>query len=138
VYTRDIGTFDEDGYLYILDRKDDMIISGGFNIWPAEVEDALYGHPAIKEAAAFGVADEKWGEAVVAAVCLNDTAHLSEPEIREYLRSRLARHKVPKRIWIRDETIPKSPVGKPLRRRVREQLESLDVAAEWGRTGSAS
>jgi acyl-CoA synthetase (AMP-forming)/AMP-acid ligase II len=122
VYTRDMGTFDEDGYLYIVDRKDDMIISGGFNIWPAEVEDVLYGHEAILEAAAFGVQDDKWGEVVVAAVCCRDEHAVSEDELQAYVRDHAARHKVPKRVWLRSSGIPKSPAGKPLRREVRDEF----------------
>jgi len=138
VYTRDIGAFDEEGYLYILDRKDDMIISGGFNIWPAEVEDAVYSHSDVQEAAAFGVPDDKWGEAVVVAIYLRLGADLSEEEVRQYLRGRLAPHKVPKAIWLCDEPIPKSPVGKPLRRKVREQFEALNRATKRPTDGTTS
>ena len=125
VHTRDMAKFDEDGYLYIVDRKDDMIISGGFNIWPAEVEDVLYSHEQVAEAAVFGVEDDKWGEMVVAAVCLRDGAGVGEQELKEYVGEHASRHKVPKQVWMREESIPKSPVGKPLRREVREEFRRL-------------
>jgi acyl-CoA synthetase (AMP-forming)/AMP-acid ligase II len=121
VHTRDVGSFDEDGYLHIVDRKDDMIISGGFNVWPAEVEEAIYRHPAVREAAAFGVADAKWGETIVAAVSLKRQGAVDEDGLRAFLREHVSRHKVPKRIWFREADIPKSPVGKPLRRAVADE-----------------
>jgi acyl-CoA synthetase (AMP-forming)/AMP-acid ligase II len=125
LHTRDMGSFDEDGYLYITDRKDDMIISGGFNVWPAEVEDVLYEHEDVTEVAVFGVDDEKWGESIVAAVIVRDDGTTAD-DLKEFAREKMARHKVPKDIWVRAEAIPKSPAGKPLRRETREQyLRSL-------------
>jgi len=121
VHTDDIGQFDEDGYLYIVDRKDDLVISGGFNVWPAEVEDAIYRHPAVREAAVFGIEHRKWGEAVVAVVVPKEGEQPSQDELLAFLKDRLANYKVPKSIAFRDDLLPRSPVGKPLRRTVRDQ-----------------
>jgi acyl-CoA synthetase (AMP-forming)/AMP-acid ligase II len=121
ISTRDMGRFDENGYLYIVDRKDDMVITGGFNVWPAEVEGVLYEHPAVREVAVFGVPDEKWGEAVIAAVGLKSKASVAEGELRDFVGDRLARYKIPKKVWLIDHEIPKSAADKPLRRRAAEQ-----------------
>ena len=129
VHTGDIGYLDDDGYLYIVDRKEDMIITGGFNVWPAEIEDVIYAHPAIHEAAVFGVSDERWGEAVCAAVMPKHDHTLDETSLRSYLEARLTKYKVPKFILFRATPIPKSAVGKPLRRKVREEhLAELENA----------
>ena len=124
VYTGDMGRFDHDGYLYIVDRKEDMIITGGFNVWPAEVEDVIYQHPAVREAAVFGIEDPKWGEAVVAAVVLREEQELEEEALIAFLTARLVKYKVPKRIVFRTELLPRSGVDKMLRRKVREEHES--------------
>ena len=121
VHTRDMGYFDEDGYLYVVDRKDDVIISGGFNLWPAEIENVICMHGDVAEAAVFGLADEKWGEAVTAVVVPRDGKIVSEAGLRAFIADKLTRYKIPKRIIIRDEPIPKSPVHKPLRRKLRDQ-----------------
>jgi long-chain acyl-CoA synthetase len=122
VRTGDMGYLDADGYLYIVDRKDDLIITGGFNVWPTEIEDVLCRHPAVREAAIFGVQNEKWGEAVTAAVVLRDGDPTTEADILAFLAERLSKYKVPKQVMLRTEPIPKSPIGKPLRRRVREEF----------------
>jgi acyl-CoA synthetase (AMP-forming)/AMP-acid ligase II len=124
-----MGYLDSDGYLYIVDRKEDMIISGGFNVWPAEIEDVLCRHPAVSEAAVFGVEDPKWGEAVTAAVVLRPSMGATEAGIQEFLTERLAKFKVPKVVWVRTEGIPKSAVGKPLRRQVRSEFIAIRRAA---------
>jgi acyl-CoA synthetase (AMP-forming)/AMP-acid ligase II len=129
VRTGDMGYLDSDGYLYIVDRKEDMIISGGFNVWPAEIEDVLCRHPAVSEAAVFGVEDPKWGEAVTAAVVLRPSMGATEAGIQEFLTERLAKFKVPKVVWVRTEGIPKSAVGKPLRRQVRSEFIAIRRAA---------
>ena len=121
VHTRDMGYFDQDGYLYVVDRKDDVIISGGFNVWPAEIENVICMHNDVAETAVFGLADEKWGEAVTAVVVLREGRVLSEAGLLTFLVDKLTRYKIPKRIIIRDEPIPKSPVHKPLRRKLRDQ-----------------
>jgi acyl-CoA synthetase (AMP-forming)/AMP-acid ligase II len=119
LHTRDMGYMDEDGYVFLVDRKDDMIISGGFNVYPREVEDVLYMHPSVLEAAVFGVPDEKWGETVKAAVSLKKGAVLTEEEIIEHCRKHLAGYKKPKSVdFVTD--LPKNANGKILRRELKE------------------
>ncbi|MBM3555700.1 MAG: AMP-binding protein, partial [Alphaproteobacteria bacterium] len=119
VYTGDAGYLDEEGYLYIHDRVKDMIISGGENIYPAEVESALYGHPAIADVAAIGVPSEKWGEEVKAVVVLKPGAKASEAEIIAFARERIAGYKLPKSVAFVDN-LPRNPSGKLLKRLIRE------------------
>ena len=95
VLQRRRGYFDAEGYLYVHDRIKDMIISGGENIYPAEIESALASHPAIADVAIIGVPDEKWGESVKAVIVLNEGASLSEAELEGYSRERLADYKIP-------------------------------------------
>jgi len=122
--TGDLGRVDEDSYLYLVDRAKDMIVSGGENVYSVEVENALYEHPAVLEAAVYGVPDERWGEAVHAAVVVREgtepTAELAE-ELRSHCRGRIAGYKVPKVISLRTEPLPKSGPGKILKRELREQ-----------------
>lgn len=118
--TGDMATVDEDGYIYLVDRKKDMIISGGENVYSTEVENVIYQHPAAHEAAVIGVPDEKWGEAVKAIVTLKDGANLSESELIEFCASRLADYKVPKSVEIRAGELPKSGAGKILKKELRE------------------
>ncbi len=115
--TRDIGRFDEDGYLYLIERTSDMIVTGGYNVYPREVEDVLASHPQVREAAVVGIPDETWGEAVTAFVVLR--APVAEEALLAFARGRLAGYKVPKSIRTVGE-IPRSPVGKPLRRALRD------------------
>ncbi|HSB08674.1 MAG TPA: AMP-binding protein [Blastocatellia bacterium] len=119
--TRDVGRFDEDGYLYLVDRTSDMIITGGYNVYPREVEDALMAHEAVLECAVVGAPHEKWVEAVTAFVVLRSGASVSEAELIEFTRERLATYKVPKSVRFIDQ-IPKSAVGKVLRRALRDPL----------------
>jgi len=119
--TGDIARMDEDGYFYIVDRKKDMILVSGFNVWPREVEEVLYSHPAVKEAAAVGVRDDFRGEAVKAFVVLKDNSNNPGADaLRDYCKTQLAPYKVPKIIEFRDE-LPKSLIGKILRRKLREE-----------------
>lgn len=111
VYTGDLGMMDEDGYYYLTDRKNDLIISGGFNVYPSEVEDALHGHKKIKEAAVFGVPDPAWVEKVVAVVSAKNNLLLEKDEINEFLKDKLANYKRPKEIYIIEE-LPKSSAEK--------------------------
>jgi acyl-CoA synthetase (AMP-forming)/AMP-acid ligase II len=120
IRTGDVGRFDEQGFLTLMDRRKDMIISGGFNIWPLEIENALSAHPAVQEVAVVGVPDEKWGEAVLAAVVLTDGSSTTEEELIAWAREKVGPVKKPKRVVIATEPLPKSPVGKLLRRQVRE------------------
>jgi len=119
LHTRDMGYADEDGYIYLVDRKDDMIVSGGFNIYPKEVEDVLYSHPAVLEAAVFGVPDEKWGEVVKAVISVRSGMKVTEEEIIEHCRKHLASYKKPKSVDFIKE-LPKSPFGKIWRRKLKE------------------
>jgi long-chain acyl-CoA synthetase len=119
VYTGDLATVDDAGYLYIVDRKHDMIISGGFNIYPREVEEVLYLHPAVQEAAVIGVPDETWGESVKAIVSLKPGASATAEELIGLCLQHLARYKRPKSIEF-VAALPKTPVGKILRRELRE------------------
>jgi acyl-CoA synthetase (AMP-forming)/AMP-acid ligase II len=117
----DIGRTDQDGFIYLLDRKNDKIISGGINIYPNEIEHALYSHPAVDEAVVFGVPDPTWGEAVTAVVRLRIGAAARSEELRDWVRDRLAAYQVPKRVDFVTEELPKGATGKMLRRAVREK-----------------
>lgn len=117
--TRDVGRFDEDGYLYLVDRTSDMIVTGGYNVYPREVEDALAAHPAVREVVVVGLPDDKWGESVAAFVALRAGASAEDAELIAFARERVASYKVPKQVRFIDE-VPKSPVGKLLRRAVRD------------------
>jgi acyl-CoA synthetase (AMP-forming)/AMP-acid ligase II len=117
--TGDAGYLDEDGYLYIHDRVKDMIISGGENVYPAEVESAVYGHPAVAEVAVIGVPDEKWGEAVKAVVVPKPGATIDPADIIAFARQRIAAFKVPKSVDV-IAALPRNASGKILRRELRE------------------
>lgn len=123
LYTGDIGTMDEDGYFYIVGRKKEMIIAGGYNIYPREIDEVLYAHPKILEAAAVGIPDAHRGETVKAYIALKEGEAATEEEIIEYCKTELAAYKVPKMVEFRDE-LPKSTVGKVLRRVLKEEEES--------------
>jgi long-chain acyl-CoA synthetase len=125
LHTGDVARMDEDGYFYIVQRKKDMIIVSGFNVYPNEVEDVLFTHPAVKEAAVIGVPDDYRGEAVKAFIVLKPEAVAASEEIIEYCRARLARYKVPSSIEFA-ESLPKSAVGKVLRRELREEEARRD------------
>jgi long-chain acyl-CoA synthetase len=116
-WTGDVGRFDADGFLFLLDRSKDMIISGGENVYCTEVEDALYSHPAVLEATVFGVPHEQWGEAVHAVVVARN--EITEAEIIAHCRERIAGYKVPRSVSFRDEPLPKSGPGKVLKRELR-------------------
>ena len=116
--TGDAGYLDEDGYLYIHDRVKDMIISGGENIYPAEVENALYSHPDIGDVAVIGVPDQKWGEAVKACVVVKDGKALSEADVIAHARTQIAGYKCPKSVDF-IAALPRNPSGKILRRELR-------------------
>jgi long-chain acyl-CoA synthetase len=118
LYSGDAGYFDEDGYLYVHDRVKDMIISGGENIYPAEVESALFGHPAIADVAVIGVPDDRWGEAVKAIVVRKPGIEITEAELIAYCRERIARYKAPKSVDFA-ESLPRNPSGKILKRVLR-------------------
>ena len=108
---------DEDGYFFIVDRKKDLIIRGGYNVYPREVEEVLYEHPAIQEAAVVGVPDEKLGEEVGAAVVLRKGESLDAAELKSYVKEQVAAYKYPRKVWFVDE-LPKGPTGKILKREI--------------------
>ncbi|WP_223446241.1 class I adenylate-forming enzyme family protein [Pseudomonas sp. BF-R-19] len=111
VHTGDVGKLDEDGFLYLVDRKKDVIISGGENIYSREVEDAVVTHPAVSECAVIGIPDEKWGESVCAVITLRPGRYVADQELIEYVRTRIAGYKKPKYIITLDE-LPKLVTGK--------------------------
>jgi len=115
LHTGDMGRMDEDGYFYIVDRKKDMIIAGGYNIYPREVEEVLYDHPKVQEAVVAGIPDEYRGETVKAYLVMKEGQTATEEEIISFCKERMAPYKVPKRVQFRTE-LPKSAVGKLLRR----------------------
>jgi acyl-CoA synthetase (AMP-forming)/AMP-acid ligase II len=121
LHTGDIGQWDEEGFLYLLDRRHDVIISGGFNVYPREVEDVLLTHPAVTAAAVVGLADDKWGERVAAAVVLR--APVEPDTLAAHCADRLAGFKRPRTIEIWPD-LPTSPVGKSLRREVRDRMST--------------
>jgi len=116
--TGDMARADEDGYFYIVDRKKDLIIRGGYNVYPREVEEVLYEHPAVAEAAVIGIPHDSLGEEIGAAVVLKAGAEVSPAELSQYVKSRLAAYKYPRRVWLM-ESLPKGPTGKILRREVK-------------------
>jgi long-chain acyl-CoA synthetase len=114
-HTGDLGYQDEDGFFYVVDRKSDMIIRGGENIYPREIDEVLYQHPKIKDAATIGVSHDLYGEEVKSFVVLRDGEHATEEELKEFCGDRLADFKCPKSIEF-VEDIPKGPTGKLLKR----------------------
>jgi long-chain acyl-CoA synthetase len=116
----DLAKQDEAGYLYIVDRTRDMIISGGENIYPTEIEDVLYSNPKVLETAVIGVPDERWGESVTAFIVLNEGQSSNQDEIIQYCRERLAGYKIPRSVSFVPE-LPKSTSGKILKRVIREE-----------------
>jgi acyl-CoA synthetase (AMP-forming)/AMP-acid ligase II len=111
VHTGDVGRLDEEGFLYLVDRKKDMIISGGENIYSREVEEAIVSHPQVSEVAVIGVQDEKWGEAVMAVVVPRQGASVAAKEIVEYCRTQIASYKKPRHVVFVEEIV-KLPSGK--------------------------
>jgi long-chain acyl-CoA synthetase len=126
--TGDVGRFDEDGYLYILDRKKDMIIAGGVNIYPAEIEAALREHPAVLDAAVFGIPHPEWGEEVKGAVELIEGRALTQEALLDFVRDKLAGYKRPRTIDFVAE-LPRNPAGKILKAQMR--------APYWQASGKA-
>ena len=116
-HTGDMATRDEDGFLFIVDRKKDMIIRGGYNVYPREIEEVFYEHPAVLEAAVVGVPHAELGEEVGAAVVLRGGADVSAEQLRDHVKSQVAAYKYPRHIWFLDE-LPKGPTGKILKREI--------------------
>jgi long-chain acyl-CoA synthetase len=116
--TGDIGRVDEDGYFFIVDRKKEMIIRGGFNVYPREIEEVAYTHPAVREVAVIGVPHETLGEEVAAAFAIKAGAEVTPEELRDFVKARVAAYKYPRHVWIVDE-LPKGPTGKILKREIK-------------------
>ena len=115
--TGDVGVMDDDGYFFIVDRLKELIIRGGYNVYPREIEEVLYEHPAVREVAVVGVPDPELGEEVAAAVALKDGAAVDEESLREFVKARVAAYKYPRRISFFDE-LPKGPSGKIVKREI--------------------
>jgi acyl-CoA synthetase (AMP-forming)/AMP-acid ligase II len=120
VLTGDIGRLDANGYLYVVDRKDDMIISGGFNIWPAELETVICELPGVREVATFGIPDDRWGETPLALVVVSEECQLDEDAVIATCRDRLGSYKKPARVVFQHDPLPRSPVGKIQRKLLRQ------------------
>jgi long-chain acyl-CoA synthetase len=123
LYTGDMGFVDEEGYLSLVDRKKDMIISGGINVYPKDIEEIVVQHPAVRETAVFGIPHEKWGETPVAAVILNQPGNINEEELKDWINKRVgaAYQRVNKVVFMED--FPRSTAGKTLKRVLREELK---------------
>lgn len=121
-HTGDIATIDEDGFVFIVDRAKDMVLRGGENVYCSEVEAAIYEHPAVAEAAVFGVPDDRLGELVAAAIVLTPDTGLTQQELTEFLAEKLAKFKIPEKVWFLDEQLPRNANGKFLKRELRETL----------------
>jgi long-chain acyl-CoA synthetase len=116
-HSGDLGRIDDDGYFFIVDRKKDMIIRNGFNVYPREIEEVLYAHPAVREAAVVGLPHEEFGEEIGAAISLKQGERATPDELREFAKQQVAAYKYPRKIWIVDE-LPKGPTGKILKREI--------------------
>jgi long-chain acyl-CoA synthetase len=116
-YTGDMGKRDDEGYYFIVDRKKELIIRGGYNVYPREIEEVIYEHPAVREAAVVGVPHDDLGEEVGAAVVLKDGEEVTEDELRDHVKNEVAAYKYPRKIWFVDE-LPKGPTGKILKREI--------------------
>ncbi len=121
-HTGDVGQYDDDGFVYIVDRLKDMVITGGENVYPAEVESVLFGHPAVAEVAVIGLPDARWGEAVTAVVAPHPGSELTLEELREFAAQSLARYKLPQRLHLVEE-LPRNPAGKILKTQLRDHLD---------------
>jgi long-chain acyl-CoA synthetase len=124
--TGDMGKLDEDGFLYILDRKKDMIISGGINIFASDIEEVLSRHPKVKDAAVIGIPHPKWGETPVAIVILKEGMSASEDEVMEWVNSKLAKYQRVSMVQFRDTDFPRNALGKVLKRKLREAYQKTD------------
>ena len=122
LHTGDIARIDEDGFIFIVDRKKDMVLRGGENVYCAEVESAIFEHEAVTEVTVFGVPDERLGEEVAAAVYLNDTDSINAEALRTFLQGRIAKHKIPQYLWFLQEPLPRNASGKFLKRELQEKL----------------
>jgi acyl-CoA synthetase (AMP-forming)/AMP-acid ligase II len=122
LHSGDVGRLDQDGYLYIVDRIKDLIISGGLNVFPTEVEEVLYTHETVEECAVVGMPHSEYGEAVTAFVKIKQGKRCSEMDLISFCKAQIASYKAPKKILFVDE-LPKSPAGKILKREIRASFE---------------
>ncbi len=129
LHTGDVARIDENGFIFIVDRKKDMVLRGGENVYCAEVEAAIYRHPAVAECCVFGVPDERLGEDVAVAVVLKPGESLSAEALRADCERHIARHKVPRHVWFLDEALPRNASGKFLKRELRDRLAGELVSA---------
>ncbi len=127
--TGDIGYQDSEGYFYILDRAKDMIVTGGENVYSGEVEAVIYAHPAVREAAVFGIPNPKWGELVMACVVLKPGSTLTVDDLIAFCRRSLASYKIPRRVEFSETELPKSGSGKILKRVLRERFWAHETRA---------
>jgi long-chain acyl-CoA synthetase len=116
-HTGDIGEVDDDGYYFIVDRKKELVIRGGYNVYPREIEEVLYTHPAVREAAVLGMPHDELGEEVAAVVALKPGAEATPDEIKDFVKQRVAAYKYPRKVWIEDD-LPKTATGKILKREI--------------------
>jgi long-chain acyl-CoA synthetase len=116
-HSGDMAKVDDDGYFFIVDRKKDLIIRGGYNVYPREIEEVLYEHPDVREAAVIGIPDEQLGEEVAAAVALKDGASTTPGQLRDFVKDQVAAYKYPRKVWLVEE-LPKGPTGKILKREI--------------------
>ena len=123
--TGDIARIDDEGFVYIVDRAKDMVLRGGENVYCSEVETAIYQHDAIAEAAVFGLADERLGEEVAAAIVLQPGASLDQAGLQAFLADKLAKHKIPAKVWVLDQPLPRNANGKFVKRELRKQLTGV-------------
>jgi long-chain acyl-CoA synthetase len=128
-HTGDMAKVDEEGYFFIVDRKKDLIIRGGYNVYPREVEEVLYEHPKIREAAVVGIPHDEWGEEIGAAVVCRDGEELEPGEVSEYVKERIAAYKYPRVVWFLEE-LPKGPTGKILKREIETPAEAAQEKVE--------
>ena len=124
-----MGKLDQDGFLHLLDRKSDMIIAGGYNVYPVDIENVLHTDPRVREATVIGVPDEKLGEIPVAVVILKEGVEATEAEFMELTRNKLAKYKAPRRILFVNH-IPKNPIGKVIKRVLRDQIHPLQPLSQ--------
>ena len=125
--TGDLGYIDEDEYLFLVDRKKDMVLRGGENVYCTEVESALFSHPHVSEACVFGTPDERLGEEVAASILLLPDQKISADELRHYLSSRIAKHKIPRFIWFATNPLPRNATGKFVRKDIKASLKVEDA-----------
>ena len=128
LHTGDIARIDEDGCIFIVDRAKDMVLRGGENVYCAEVENCLYKHDAVAECSVFGVPDDRLGEEVGAALFLKEGMQVSAAQLREHCQLIMAKHKIPRYMWLLSEPLPRNASGKFLRRELKEILATDDAA----------